>query len=139
MNEMLELINDYQETVRFGVEEMQKQFNTRQLLKDWRSGIISKSGMLVSGTEYDFHGVGCFLTINNITVNFDFGPDDRYDGFDLWRLGCFVDEKPEIYKSYFENKASLETDFQMLIEKHIIVEPKWFPGSSLYYFSDAIK
>jgi hypothetical protein len=73
------------------------------------------------------------------SVNFDFGPGDRYDGFDFWRLSCFVDEKPELYKSYFENKVLLKQDFQALVEKHFIVEPKWFPGSSLYYFSDVVK
>lgn len=135
MKEILELINDYQNTVKAGVKEMQKEFNTRQLFAAWKSKAIPKNGVLKSGTEYDFHGIGCFLTINNITVNFDFGPDNRYDGFDLWRLGCFVDERPKLYKRYFKNKSLLEEDFQELIEKHIIFEPKWFPGSSLYYFS----
>lgn len=139
MKAILELINDYQDTVKAGVQEMQHQFNTRQLLRAWKSKAIPKHGVLNSGTEYDFHGVGCFLTINNITVNFDFGPDDRYDGFDLWRLGCFVDERPELYKIYFENKSLLEEDFKKLIKKHIIVEPKWFPGSSLCYFTEVIR
>jgi len=139
MKNILKLINDYQDTVKVGVEDMQKQFHTRYLLKSWRSGIIPKSGVLVSGIEYDFHGVGCLLTINNATVDFDFGPDDRYDGFDLWRLGCFVDERPELYKIYFENKSLLEEDFKKLIEKHIIVAPKWFPGSSLCYFTEVMR
>ncbi len=121
MNEILELINDYQNTVKSGVEELQKEFNTKHLLKGWKTKIIPKNGVLESGAEYDFHGVGCFITINNITVNFDFGPDDRYDGFDLWRLGSFVNEKPELYKRFFENKDLLEESFQRLVENHIIV------------------
>lgn len=139
MKDILALINDYQDTVRFGVEEMQKKFNTRQLLRAWKSNAIPQHGILNSGTEYDFHGVGCFLTINNITVNFDFGPDDRYDGFDLWRLGCFVDERPELYKEYFENKNLLEKDFQSLVENHVIIQPRRFPGTSLYYFTKIIR
>lgn len=139
MKEIIELIKDYHDIVRSGVEEMQNQFNTRQLLGAWKSKSIPKHGILKSGTEYDFHGVGCFLTIHSITINFDFGPDDRYDGFDLWRLGCFVDEKPDLYKKYFENKNLLKDDFEFLIENHVIVEPKWFPGSNLYYFSKVIK
>jgi hypothetical protein len=139
MKNILNLINDYQYTVKVGVEAMQKQFNTRHLLKGWKSGVIPKSGVLVSGIEYDFHGVGCFLIIDNVTVNFDFGPDDRYDGFDLWRLGCFVNEKPELYKIYFENEALLEDDFQELIRRHIIVKPNWFPGSTLCYFTEVMR
>lgn len=139
MKDILELIKDYQNTVKSGVEELQKEFNTKHLLKAWKSNIIPKHGVLKSGAEYDFHGVGCFITINNITVNFDFGPDDRYDGFDLWRLGCFVDERPELYKKYFENKSLLEDDFQHLLDIRLIVGPKWFPGSSLCYFSDVTK
>lgn len=139
MKDILALINDYQLTVQAGVEEMQNQFNTKQLLKAWKRNIIAKNGTLDSGTEYDFHGIGCFLTNNDITVNFDFGPDDRYDGFDLWRLRCFVNEKKGLYQKYFEDKNFLEEDFQVLVNRKIIVKTNWFPGSSLYYFYNDVK
>jgi len=66
MKNILKLINDYQDTVKVGVEDMQKQFHTRYLLKSWRSGIIPKSGVLVSGIEYDFHGVGMMVLIYGV-------------------------------------------------------------------------
>jgi hypothetical protein len=139
MKGILKLINDYQNAVKFGVEQMQKEFNTKQLLRAWGSKAIPKEGVLKSGIEYDFHGVGCMLTINNLDVDFDFGPDDRCDGFDAWRLGLFVNERPRLYKRYFENEQLLKNDFQELIEKNIVIKPGWFPGSSLCYFADAIK
>lgn len=139
MKKILKLINDYQDAVKFGVGQMQKEFNTTQLLRGWKSKTIPKNGVLNSGVEYDFHGVGCLLTINNLNVDFDFGPDDRYDGFDLWRLGCFVDERPELYRQYFKDRSLIKDDFQELIENGVIIRPNWFPGSSLYYFAETNK
>lgn len=138
MRDILKLIDAYQSAVGVGVESMKNQFNTSSLLSAWRSGIIPKNGVLASGIEYDFHGVGCLLIIDGLGVDFDFGPDDRYDGFDLWRLGCFIDERPELYKIYFENNLFLKEDFQNLIEKQIIIHPNWFPGSTLCYFYNSV-
>lgn len=134
MEDILALIKDYQESVQYGVRHMQSEFETKELLKAWISKKIPKEGVLSSGIEYDFHGVGCLLTINHVEVDFDFGPDDRYDGFDLWRLGLFIDEKPNTYKRYVNNSKLLEEDFQALIDNGLIYHPKWFPGSSLWYF-----
>lgn len=138
MSNILELIKDYQETVKLGVEAMQKEFNTRKLLRGWRTKDIPKEGILSTGAEYDFHGIGCFIIINNITVNFDFGPEDRFDGFDLWRLSTFVDEKPEVYQFFLENDGLLEIQFQKLVNDGVIVKPNW-EYSDLYYLSEQLK
>ena len=62
MKDMLKLINDYQSAVKSGVEAMQRQFNTKHLLSGWNRKTIPQNGVLSSGIEYDFHGIGCIVT-----------------------------------------------------------------------------
>ena len=134
MNNIFKIIKDYQKTVQIGVLALQKEYSTKTLLNDWNNGLIPKSGKLKSGMEFEFHGVGCILTINNIDVDFDFGPNNRFDGFDLWRISNFIDEFEDKHPLYKKNNNQLKVDFLGLEKNKIIYKPDWFPGSSLYYF-----
>lgn len=82
--------------------------------------------------------MGCLAIIEGIEVDFYFGPNNRYDGFDLWRLGLFVSERATKYKDY-TNENILKHDFNSLVNSGIIYNPGWFPGDTLYYFTDQYK
>lgn len=134
-NELLKIIHDYQLSVKKGVSEMQEYYSTKELLKGWKSKRIPKSGKLPSGIEFDFHGVGCFLEIEGVETNFDFGPEDRYDGFDLWRLTYFMKSRKNASDNfYLKNSELLEIHFNDMEKNKIIYRPNWFPGTTLYYF-----
>lgn len=136
MSDIINLIKDYQETARIGVEQFKNEFNTNEILAGWMERKFPQEGTLNTGTMYYFHGVGCLFTVGGIDVDVDFGPDNRSDGFDLWRLSCFVDEKKEKYEIYSHNKELLEKHFNMLENDNVIFKSDVWPGSTLYYFKD---
>jgi len=135
MEKLLELIADYQSMVNKGVTELQKTYSTTEILKGWHQKKIPKSGILPSGIEFDFHGIGCILTIDGFDVNFDYGPNNRFDGFDLWRLSCFVNEKKNTYSEYFSNKNLLKCHFLELEDKGVIYQLE-STSSSLYFLKN---
>ncbi len=132
---LLSIIQDYQSAVKKGVTAMQEHYCTQELLQGWKQKEIPKTGKLSSGVAFDFHGVGCFLELDNTEVDFDFGPNDRYDGFDLWRLKIFMESRKNEYDNFYLNNLELlENHFYDLEKNNIIYKPNWFPGSTLYYF-----
>lgn len=54
---------------------------------------IPQVGKLSDTVGYQFHGIGCYLDYGAYYVNFDFGDNQRYDGFDLWRITRYTEEK----------------------------------------------
>jgi hypothetical protein len=60
---------------------------------------------------YELHGVGCAVYFPDLCIDFDYGPDDRTDGFDVWRLYIFACELPLKYKKYTD-KGVLENEFK---------------------------
>ncbi|RDS81603.1 hypothetical protein DWU98_10250 [Dyella monticola] len=50
-------------------------------------------GILAGGIRYRKHGYGCKVFLPDIAIDFDFGDQGEYDGFDLWRLRIFAGER----------------------------------------------
>ncbi len=81
------------------------------------------------------HGVGCAIHFPTESVDFDYGSNSRTDGFDIWRLYMYADDRPMVYKKYCDKKT-LEKEFweyvsAQKIEKmsaednlYILVRPK---------------
>jgi len=87
--------------------------------------------------QYYFHGIGLAVQFDdNTSVDFDFAflPEQRHDGFDLWRLSLFVASHPNRYKKYLDKKK-LEAEFNKLIDRGAILNLS--PTSSLYFFKPA--
>jgi hypothetical protein len=131
--EALQLILDYRRSVDAAVAALQRQSGVDDLLVGHRAGRIARRGRL----EYPrglfaFHGVGCRFEIAGRTVDVDFGPDGRHDGFDAWRLGLYAasafewqDLSPDRIAA---GLAELETS-------GLIHRPGWEPSTHLYYLS----
>ncbi|WP_422396291.1 DUF6896 domain-containing protein [Pseudomonas trivialis] len=43
--------------------------------------------------------MGCSVYLPEVCVDFDYGPDGRLDGFDLWRLYVYACELPKNIKN----------------------------------------
>lgn len=134
MSTIIHLVKAYQASVDYAVNELRESLSCDDLLKGFNERTIPQEGELVSGNSYYFHGVGCVFTLKGRDVNFDFGPSNRNDGFDLWRLEQFVDEHADKYELFYNDKEELKQEFCRLERDGIIFNPKWFPGTSLYYF-----
>lgn len=102
----------------------------QDVLRAWHDGTIPKSGNVTDIIEYELHGIGCFVFFPDREVNFDFGPELWADGFDLWRLKDYLNNRPDISKSL--SKDELETNFYDLIKRGVI--KKIYQTSNLYFF-----
>jgi hypothetical protein len=141
--DIIDLVRDYQNSVDKVMVAFKKKFNRTDLLTACRhdklysqNGEIKEFGI----KHYAFHGIGLHATFkDNSTVDFDFAffPEQRQDGFDLWRLQSFVADQPNKYKKYLD-KTKLEADFNNLIDKGSIRQPDISPSTTLYFFTSSL-
>lgn len=140
---IIDLITDYQENVERVMEAFKIEFNRTDLLTACRSDkIYPKIGTLKKYNikHYAFHGIGLAVDFDdNTSVDFDFAflPEQRHDGFDLWRLSEFVSSRSGKYKKFLD-KQKLEDDFNNLIEQGVIITPDVNPSTTLYFFKSAL-
>ena len=140
---LIDLITDYQESVEKVMQAFKQEFNRTDLLTAYRHDkIYPQVGKLKRHhiKRYAFHGIGLAVDFDdNTSVDFDFAflPEQRHDGFDLWRLGEFVSSRSDKYKKYLDKKK-LEEDFNRLVEQGVIVNPDVSPSTTLYFFKSSL-
>lgn len=126
-----DLINEYLAQVKMATDLLEISFGTKNILGLWRTKKISQRGSVSGDVTYELHGIGCRVYISEICIDFDYGPEDRVDGFDLWRLFIYACEFPEKYKQYTDREF-LKHDFNEYLK---LGKAKKIPGamSSLYF------
>ncbi|MHA3913787.1 DUF6896 domain-containing protein [Halovulum sp. GXIMD14793] len=134
LNDKLRLVIEaYLRRVATGLDLFRSQIGETHPLHSWRSGHLLQKGRLGENLGYEFHGVGCAFTFPDCRVDFDFGPDGRTDGFDVWRLGLFVDSCPQNFP-YYASQSALENDFSSAVEARRIVKLER-ANCNLYYLN----
>ena len=99
---------------------------------DWIVLYVQSTGI----KNYAFHGCGLCAQLANAKIDFDFGDNDRVDGFDAWRLKAFADSKPKLYQM-FNTEKIIQIELDRLEQSGLIYQPGTFPGSSNYYWVDS--
>ena len=94
-------------------------------LKAWREGTVSRRGKLRHRAGYEFHGVGCRVLWDGRRVDFDYGPEGRIDGFDLWRLQMYLQDNADRIPPF----PDLEWNYKTALAEDVIV-PMCEDGSS---------
>lgn len=127
------LISEYLAHVKEATDLLEQSFGTKDILKLWRSKKIPQRGIVTGNITYELHGIGCRVYLSKICVDFDYGPNERVDGFDSWRLYTYACELPRKYKKY-TNKEFLEHDFNEYLK---LGKAKKIPDSmsNLYFFN----
>lgn len=126
------LIEDFQQTAKVVAEEFYNKYNRKDLLRAWHDKTIAQKGSLNDIVQkYAFHGAGLYAKLKGKEVDFDFGPDDRIDGFDAWRLKEFADSQKK-YKDKWSSK-SIESGLEELMKNGTIYKPGSHPGTTNYY------
>src|SRR3990167_1171725 len=90
-------------------ERVCRLYSQPTLLAGRQSGAIPRSGLL-EGLEFDFHGIGCWISENGLSVDFDFLPDGRLGGFDAWRLQVFSQSNPRFGPPRSESEIQAALD-----------------------------
>ncbi|WP_455827497.1 DUF6896 domain-containing protein [Pseudomonas graminis] len=110
------LINEYLAQVKKATDLLEQRFGTKNILGLWRSRQIPRRGAITEDVTYELHGIGCSVYLSEICVDFDYGPNERVDGFDSWRLYMYACEVPHKYKE-FTNKDFLDLEFCEYLKK----------------------
>ena len=128
--QITELINKYLDTIAVCVSKLEKEYGRNDLLTAYREKEIPKEAS-INGVNFEFHGVGCYFEHQEIECDMDFGPRNRTDGFDAWRLSKFAKQFKEFNCYADENTVQNElTALEMLGKIKKFNEP---PKENLYY------
>jgi hypothetical protein len=114
------------------------QINDESLLDAYRQKKIKKEGKLLDfNITFSFHGGGCYFEFEGGTIDIDFGPNGRCDGFDSFRLFDFV-ETNKLLESKVFDPYILEQELKKLYEEGIILRPRLYPNPDLYYLNENV-
>jgi len=140
-NNIINLIIDYQSSANEAVTIFKRKHKVTSLLKGWHSGLYEQTGNIKEDglRFYAFHGFGLAAHFANKIVDFDFAffPEERWDGFDLWRLRGFVENQPQKYEAFLKPNF-LEDEFEQLKSIGKIKNPKLEQQTSLYFWTKDI-
>lgn len=139
-NKLMKLIKDYIACSTYMCSILKENFNTNgeTILRARRTNLIPKEGVLNEGYFFNFHGGGCYFKFDNSSIDIDFGPNDRCDGFDSQRLYEFL-ESTKKEGVDFLSEADIRESLNKLLEKEIIINPDWYPNPHLFYLNDQLK
>lgn len=126
-----DLINEYLAKVKKATDLLEHAFGTKSILRLWRTNKIPQRGSIIEGVTYELHGIGCRVYLSEACIDFDYGPDERVDGFDLWRLYVYACEVPHRYKKHTDEKT-LKREFNEFLEKGNAKRVRG-SGSNLYF------
>lgn len=140
VEQMSALIAEYLSATRQIKELFQSRFGVDDLLRARRTGALPKEGVLDpdKGIRFSFHGVGCTIESKGQSIDFDFGPGGRVDGFDLWRLQLFLGSRLDKYPGLAteEEQAAASSE---LISRGAIVRSGEPPSPHLFRLREAFR
>ncbi|MBK8145060.1 MAG: hypothetical protein IPK62_08710 [Bacteroidetes bacterium] len=132
-----DLIKDFQKTSQIVADKFYEKYATKELLLAVISHkTIPRQGSFGIIKWYAFHGCGLHAKLSDSEIDFDFGEDDRVDGFDAWRLRIFAESKPNIFPEFITEKV-IQIELDNLQKAGKIYKPGTYPGSSNYYWTNS--
>jgi len=133
MNDLKDMITEYLQAVEKGLKLFEQKIGRRDILAAWHEGALPREGKLLDDVEYELHGIGCWLSFPEYEIDFDFGPNGRSDGFDLWKLNKYVKQFAERFPA-LQKAKQLEATFEQL-KIYGIITQKYPQQSSLYFLN----
>ncbi|WP_228896523.1 hypothetical protein [Acidovorax sp. Leaf73] len=125
------LIEDYLSSVASAVRLLEENGIARPKSNDaWACNEVPQTGVLAGGVKYFKHGFGCAVHLKGGSVDFDFGANGETNGFDIWRLSNFADERLAQYG--FTSEKELEACFKAEVEAGSII----YSGYILHYLRE---
>lgn len=137
LDDIVQLIREYIACSSYMCNALQSEYGTKgeTLLRARRLNIIPKEGILAEGQRFSFHGGGCFFEFENGTIDIDFGPNDRCDGFDSFRLFDFLITSKR-YQNINISEVELQEAINELLREGKVVQLGLFPNPNLYYLNN---
>lgn len=82
---------------------------------EWAVNGIPNRGVLCGSVPYRKHGYGCEVERPSDSVDFDFGPRGEINGFDVWRLQNFAEDK--LHQFGINSVEELEVLFKSSVQR----------------------
>jgi hypothetical protein len=140
VDETLEtIVRAFQADVQRGLA-LFRQYTGSDDLLSWRSRRLPLSGHLDAEKRhhYFFHGIGVRVQLApKLHIDWDFGNGGRMDGFDLWRLQLFLEERSELQHLLPLDRLGLV--FDAAVADGSIISPWRGQHDSLYYIADDLR
>jgi len=136
-NELQMLIEEHVSCANYYCSLLKQLYNGHEsFLRAKVLKLIPKEG-LIENTFYRFHGSGCYFEYANLYIDIDFGPNNRCDGFDMFRLKNFLFTLKDQGKyKVLKDHSWFEQQFDQLVKANIIYNPKSEPSPHLYYLNN---
>jgi hypothetical protein len=132
---IISLIREYSSAAAKAIMALRDASGVGDLLHGRRSGKIKPRGHIANtNIRYQFHGAGCLFEVGGGTIDIDFGPEGRHDGFDAWRLCEF--DKSVNPRRHLSLKL-IEIGLGELVRSGTIFKPGWEPSPHLFYLTAA--
>jgi hypothetical protein len=138
-NELDILIDEYLDCAKYSCLLLKQVYSGKEtFLRAKVLKLIPKEGV-IENVFYQFHGTGCYFEYTTNHIDIDFGPNNRCDGFDLFRLKDFfstiIDKRK--YVTLMED-ANFIQQFEELLKAEIIYNPKSEPSPHLFFRTDKL-
>ena len=135
----MQLIREYIACSTYMCRVLKDEYDTKgeTLLRARRLNLIPKEGKLAEGHSFNFHGGGCFFRFENGTIDIDFEPNDRCDGFDAYRLYDFLTTSKK-YQNINCSEVELQEAINELLKERKVVQPGLYPNPNLYYLNNEL-
>ncbi len=125
-----QLIDTFLKETEYVANCFYSQLNRKDLVRATRDGTIDRIGKIDGLESYYFHGIGLCAEYKNLVVDFDFGLNDRIDGFDSWRLEQFALSRKLQNEHWTQGK--IQSDLDRLESKGRISKLKGDISSNYY-------
>lgn len=134
-NDLIQLIKNYISCSKYVCGILKDSFGVydKTILRARRINLIPSEGTLVD-FMFSFHGGGCYFEFDGGSIDVDFGPDDRCDGFDSQRLFDFIKSSSREYPNFL-SQDDIGKYLNLMLNDKIIVRPNWYPNPHLYYLN----
>lgn len=126
---LVTLIHEYLAAAKSAVELMvQSGIKLPTSNVAWASTKLPAMDALKGGIRYRKHGYGCEVFLPGGVVDFDFGANGEYDGFDPWRLKSFA--KGRLTEYGLSSEQDVDDLFKAAAQSGALI----YSGYILYYF-----
>lgn len=125
---LLVLVHEYQSATKKAVDLIiQSGIPLPRSNVAWSLNDLPDIGVLTGGIRYRKHGYGCEVFFPEASIDFDFGTQGEYDGFDLWRIRMFTSER--LSEFGISDDDELERLFKEAVRAGALVQAE----GTLYY------
>lgn len=117
MKKLNDVINDYFDDIKKCKILFKEKFGEEFPLSLWRNKEIPKESVLKNKIYYSFHGIGCYIELENYGIDFD----ENFDPiFDYYKLKHYIEEKNDYLNNEYYNLKDYDSQLSDALHNKVI-------------------